>query len=420
MRVAVLGLGQVGYPTAVLLAAAGHTVVGVDVSESLIVRLCNGEAHPAYSAGVPQFPPVTGSLAFQTHPPPADAFVICVPTPCHLTTAAAGGRTADLGPLWRAARSLAPVLAPGNLVVVNSTVPPGATARVRELLEGSGLRCGTDLFLAHVPERLLPGPTVLEELLGNARVVGGCDPAATQRAAELYRSFLPAPILTTDAATAEFVKLIENTYRDVNIALANEFALLAERLGLDVHAAIALANHHPRVQLAQPGPGVGGHCLPVDPCFLIQAAPEVARLVQTARQVNSAMPEHVTAQALALCRQHRLSRVATLGLSYRADLGDMRESPALQVAARLVEAGLYVAVHDPLITGFDRPLAAVLSDAELAVVLVAHSAYRAELQPALAAAHMRTKLIYDTCCFCSAAWEENGFQVTRLGAGGRS
>src|SRR5207244_621844 len=285
----VLGLGYVGLPTASMLATRGFHVYGLDVDEGVVRELAGGRTHisePDLDTLV-QAAVQSGNLRCGTEPAPADVFVIAVPTPVR------EDRTADLDAVAAAARSVASVLKRGDLVILESTVPPGTTTGLlRHVLERSGLRAGTDFLLAHCPERVLPG-NLLVELIANDRIIGGLDAASAKAAADVYRTFATGELIETDATTAELVKLMENTHRDVNIALANEFALIAERVGVDVWNAIKLAGRHPRVRFLRPGPGVGGHCIAVDPWFVVQAAPELARLIATAREVNDGMPAHV-------------------------------------------------------------------------------------------------------------------------------
>jgi UDP-N-acetyl-D-mannosaminuronic acid dehydrogenase len=326
--ICVLGLGYVGLPTAAMFAVAGHTVVGVDPSPRVQSALKNGRLHlkePDLDALVGHALH-SGRLRVATEPERADAFVIAVPTPLEPTS-----RLADLSYVQQAARDIVPHLQRGNLVVLESTVPPRTTCDVlAPILAASGLQPGRDLCLAHCPERVLPG-RILLELVENDRLVGGLTPACAERAAHLYASFVKGSIVRTDATTAEMAKVMENTYRDVNVALANEFARIADRLGVDVHEAIRLANRHPRVNVLRPGPGVGGHCVALDPWFLVQAAPDEAQLIRTAREVNDSQPARVL-QHLARLAQPPAA-VALLGVTYKADVDDIRESPALVVAS---------------------------------------------------------------------------------------
>jgi UDP-N-acetyl-D-mannosaminuronic acid dehydrogenase len=256
-------------------------------------------------------------------------------------------KTADMRAVTSAAEAIVPHLAPGNLVVLESTSPPMTTLNlVKPILERSGLRAGQDFFLVYSPERVLPGK-ILQELVGNARVIGGIDPASAEQGRALYACFVKGEIVLTSATTAEMVKLMENTYRDVNIAIANEFSRLADHFGIDVWEAIAIANRHPRVNILQPGPGVGGHCISVDPWFLVEAAPELTPLIRTARQVNDSQPHFVLELIRRALGELQGMRLAVLGLAYKAGVDDLRESPAVEIARLLGQAGALVKAYEP-------------------------------------------------------------------------
>ncbi|MSQ13514.1 MAG: nucleotide sugar dehydrogenase [Dehalococcoidia bacterium] len=415
--VCVVGLGHVGLPTAALLAKSGLRVFGVDLNEQVVQGLNGGRTH-IHEPGLPELVAETvrqGKLSASTKVAPADVFIITVPTPVN------PDNSPDHGAVAAAARAIMPHLRAGNLVVLESTVGPRTTAGlVAPILQGSGLRAGEDFLLTYCPERVLPG-NALAEMAANDRVVGGLTPSSAEAACQLYKRFVKGRLHVTDATTAEVVKLSENTYRDVNIALANELALLCQRLGLDAWEVVKLANYHPRVHLLQPGPGVGGHCIPVDPWFLVAVAPELMRLVPTARQVNHDQPREVVRQALALLPDPRASKVAVLGVAYKADVEDARETPALDVVRGLEDAGVKVAVHDPLVQDFARPLTRSLVDAvsgaSIAVLVTDHREYR-ELDPAQLAAVMRSRKVLDTRhCLDAERWRAAGFEVVQLGVG---
>lgn len=419
-RICMLGLGYIGLPTASMFAVAGQTVIGVDPSPRVQHALASG-APPIEEPELKTLVTAalnSGNLRVQTQPEPADAFVIAVPTPLDPTT-----KQADLSYVRQAAQSIVPHLRRGNLVVLESTVPPGTTRDVlAPILAESGLQPGRDICVAHCPERVLPG-RILFELAENDRLAGGLTPLCAERAAELYASFVKGTIMRTDATTAEMVKVMENTYRDVNVALANEFALIAERVGVDVWQAIRLANHHPRVNILRPGPGVGGHCIAVDPWFLVGAAPEVAPLIRAARQVNDDMPSHVLRVLQELAAPP--SAIALLGLTYKADVDDIRESPALDVAQRAFAAGYYVRLCDPHVApetplpGPLLPLEQAIRDAEAIVLLVDHAIFN-ELDLDLVGALVARKQIVDTRgSLDAAAWTRHGFTVRVLGSGPR-
>lgn len=455
MRICVIGLGYIGFPTACLMAQAGHAVVGVDVNESLVGQLRKGEIHIAGEEGLAEVAHsvlTSGALKVSTTPVKADAFLVCVPTPVRTFGAAdekngispstkapeaivaeiAAGRednrwasTIHLEPVRRmvdlsyveaAVRAIAPVLRPGNLVVVESTVPPGTTEQVvLPIIQQYGWT-PRDVLLAHAPERVIPG-AIMRELVENDRVVGGLTPEATAAAKELYGTVVKGQIWATDATTAEFVKLIENTYRDVNIALANELALVAEHLGIDVQQSIAMANRHPRVNILNPGPGVGGHCIPVDPHFIIEQAPELTPLMQAARAVNDGMINHVVNMVDKLSKAEGLQRWVILGAAYKADVGDERNSPSLEIARRLANLGFSIGIHDPYIERFNKPLEDLIAGSEGLLLLTDHTAY-VELDPASVGQQMTRRVLVDTRLrLDAAAWEAQGFIVRRLGDG---
>jgi UDP-N-acetyl-D-mannosaminuronic acid dehydrogenase len=415
--VCVLGLGYIGLPTASMFALAGHQVIGVDPSPRVQAALKAGRA----SLDEPELQSLvsdalnSGRLLVTTQPEAADAFIIAVPTPLDPSS-----NTADLSFVERAARDILPLLQPGNLVVLESTVPPGTTRDVlAPILAESGLRPGREIHLAHCPERVLPG-RILVELAHNDRLAGGYTPECSEHAAELYGAFVKGGIMRTSATSAEFVKVMENTYRDVNVALANEFALIAERVGVDVWEAIRLANHHPRVNVLTPGPGVGGHCIAVDPWFLVGAAPEQAALIRAARQVNDHMPHHVLNRLQAMVAPP--APVALLGVTYKAEVDDIRESPALHVAELAVERGYSVRLCDPHVRpetpGLPAPLLPLqraVRDVQAVVVLVDHRAFR-ELDAERIAGLVSSRRVLDARNVLDhAVWQSHGFQVSVLG-----
>ncbi|WP_157157436.1 MULTISPECIES: UDP-N-acetyl-D-mannosamine dehydrogenase [unclassified Diaminobutyricimonas] len=340
-RVAILGLGYIGLPTAVALATRGIEVVGVDINEKTVKAVSEGIVpfvEPDLAIGVSGAVGV-GRLTATTTVPEADAFIIAVPTPF------LDDKTADLSAIQAAATQLAPRLQPGNLVVLESTSPPGTTEQVSrwigELRPDLHMPHNTegmpDICVAHCPERVLPGKIMIE-IVTNDRVIGGVTQRCAAKAASLYRVFTQGAILTTDAASAEMAKLVENAYRDVNIAFANELSLISDRLKLDVWEIIRLANRHPRVNILSPGPGVGGHCIAVDPWFIVGAAPDLAKLVRVAREVNDSKPHHVARQVLERASRFREPTIACLGLTFKANVDDMRESPAVDVVRALADA----------------------------------------------------------------------------------
>jgi UDP-N-acetyl-D-mannosaminuronic acid dehydrogenase len=418
-RVAVVGLGYIGLPTAVSLATGGLEVIGVDVNPDIVERVNRGEApfaEPDLSVAV-SGAVAMGRLRAQQEMPQADAYVIAVPTPFTGDHSAdPGGRPpgaprADLSYVTAAAEAIAGVLRGGEVIVLESTAPPGTTRLVSELIAARRpdlhlphvADIPPDVHVAHCPERVLPG-RVMIEIATNDRVIGGLTPACAARAVELYRTFCRGELIVTDATSAEMAKLAENAYRDVNIAFANELSLICQRLGLDVWEIREMANHHPRVEILRPGPGVGGHCIAVDPWFIVEAAPEQARLIRTARAVNDHMPAHTADQIVATSRRFREPRIACLGLSFKADVGDLRESPAVEITARVAAALPDVKIlvaepHAPSLPGqLDELGNVVMTDAEHAItesdviaLLVDHACFRTIKKTQLAG-----KVVYDT------------------------
>jgi UDP-N-acetyl-D-mannosaminuronic acid dehydrogenase len=416
----VLGLGYIGLPTASTFATHGLRVVGVDVNRRIVDVLRNGEIHIQEPGlrGLVRTAFGSGNLRVADQPEPADAFLIAVPTPIQ------ADKRADLSAVRAAARTITPLLRRGNLVVLESTSPPRTTVDVlAPILAESGLTPGEDFWLAYSPERVLPGQ-ILRELIENARVIGGVNPASAEAGRELYSAFVRGEIVLTDATTAEMVKLMENTYRDVNIAVANEFAALAERFGVDVWEAIALANRHPRVAVLRPGPGVGGHCISVDPWFLVESAPEATDLIRRSRLVNDRQPERVVERLAAELGGLSGRTIAALGLAYKADVDDLRESPALEVVRRLAESGAKVRTFEPnaltaAAAGAEAcaTLEAALESAEVVILLVDHRDF-VDLDPAWVAQRMRGRVAYDTRGrWARPRWEQAGFTLHVLGVG---
>ena len=416
----VLGLGYIGLPTASTFATNGLQVIGVDVNRRIVDVLRNGEVHiqePGLRTLV-QAAFGSGRLHVADTPQPADAFLIAVPTPIQTD------KRADLSAVRAAAQSVVPHLRPGNLVVLESTSPPRTTVDLlAPILAASGLRPGDDFHLAYSPERVLPGQ-ILRELIENARVIGGINRASAEAGRDLYAVFVKGEIVLTDATTAEMVKLMENTFRDVNIAVANEFSRLAVRFGVDVWEAIALANRHPRVDILRPGPGVGGHCISVDPWFLVESAPEETDLIRQARQVNDDQPAWVVARVVQALGGVKGKTIAALGLAYKADVDDLRESPALEVVRQLAAEGAVVRTFEPnaptaTVVGAEAApsVEAALNGADAAILLVDHRQLIG-LDPHGAADRMRGRVMFDARgVLLRAAWEQAGFALHRLGVG---
>ncbi|MFD6444798.1 UDP-N-acetyl-D-mannosamine dehydrogenase [Promicromonospora sp. NPDC060204] len=388
--VGVVGLGYIGLPTAAILAANGMSVTGIDVNPSTVDAVNRGEVPfvepdlAAYVSGSV----ASGKLRAVTSPEPADCFIVAVPTPFQ------GDHEPDLSYVRAAAQAIAPQLRGGELVILESTSPPGTTRKLadwiieaRPDLSLDGADGRPTFHAAHCPERVLPG-RVMVELVTNDRIVGGLTHEAAERARDLYRAFCHGEILLTDAKTAEMAKLVENSFRDVNIAFANELSVIADRLGIDVWELVRLANHHPRVNILQPGPGVGGHCIAVDPWFIVDAAPEEARLIRTAREVNDTKPGWVLDKVRAAVEGTDKPVIAALGLAFKPDIDDLRESPARRIVGALADEypQAEILVVEPHVGELPKELAnrrnVVLSTVEDAVaradviaLLVGHSAF---------------------------------------------
>lgn len=339
-RISVLGLGYVGLPVAGALASRGFEVIGVDVAQRIVDVINTGKIHivePDLDMVV-QAAVSAGRLRATLKPEPSDAFIIAVPTPF------TGDHKPDISYVKAAAQMIAPLLRKGNLVILESTSPVGTTEQIcswfaelrPDLVMPEAERENADIHIAHCPERVLPG-SVLRELVDNDRIIGGISPLCATHAVALYRTFVRGEMHLTNARTAELAKLVENAYRDVNIAFANELSIVCDQLSVNVWDLIELANKHPRVNILSPGPGVGGHCIAVDPWFIVAASPESTPVIRAARGVNDGKPELVFAKVKAAAERLRSPVIACLGLSYKADIDDLRESPALHIVERLAQ-----------------------------------------------------------------------------------
>ncbi len=429
-KLCVIGMGYIGLPTASTFAMYDVNVIGVDINSNIIETLNKGEIHihepglrEAFGKAVQ-----TGKFKAATQPEEADAYIIAVPTPFKDHEAGEYNgmkyKLADMKAVTSAAESIVPHLKKGNLVILESTSPPRTTLDlVAPILEKSGLKAGSDFFLCYSPERVLPGQ-ILQELIENARVVGGVTPESAQAGHDLYATFVKGEIIKTDSTTAEMVKLMENTYRDVNIAIANEFSRLAEKFGVDVWEAISLANLHPRVKILSPGPGVGGHCISVDPWFFVESAPEITPLIYHSRTVNDGQPNFVVEKIKQTLGDLKGKRIAALGLAYKPDVDDLRESPANEVVHLLQDQGAQVKAWEPFkpdakMQGIHMAssLEDALKDADLVVLLVKHTEF-ANFTPQAIAKKTNARIVLDTVNgWDSEAWKKNGFKFFRIGDG---
>ena len=413
----VIGLGYIGLPTASVFANTGFHVIGMDCNASIIEGLHAGQLH-IFEPGLQELVLTaleSGHLEVSKEVVPADAYIIAVPTPFY------EDKRADLSAVIAASESIVPHLRPGNLVILESTSPPRTTSDiVAPILEKSGLKAGEDFLLAYSPERVLPG-RILQELVDNPRVIGGIGRTSAEAGRDLYAKFVRGDIILTDATTAEMVKLMENTSRDINIAIANEFARLAQKFDVDIWEAISIANLHPRVDILRPGVGVGGHCISVDPWFLVEAAPEVARLIKTARQVNDDQPAFVADLIEKITGGLEGKNLGLLGLSFKPDVDDLRESPAIDLAHQLTESGARVFAYEPFRVNADlnaiqlvSSLDAVLMDADLIVLAVAHDQFK-NLNPEEIREKTKARVVFDAVrAWDKEAWEAASFSFYGL------
>ena len=390
-KISVYGLGYIGLPTAAVIASRGVEVVGVDVSENAVDTINRGEIHivePDLDIAVRSTVSI-GKLRATTVPEPSEAFLIAVPTPFK-----GENHEPDLSFVEAASKAIAKVLQKGNLVILESTSPVGTTEKVSQWLSDSrpDLKFphqqanGADIFISHCPERVLPGH-VLKELITNDRVIGGITPACSEMAKSLYQMFVKGECFITNSRTAEMSKLTENSFRDVNIAYANELSIICDHLQIDVWELIKLANRHPRVNILNPGPGVGGHCIAVDPWFIVNSAQEQSKIIKTARLVNDGKPKYITEKILKISTDFKMPVIACLGLAFKADIDDLRESPALDIVKSLIKSGVgKVLVVEPNINTMPEKLMGLkcelvsLGDAlvqsNIVVVLVDHKEFK--------------------------------------------
>jgi len=415
MKLCVVGLGYIGLPTAAMFANAGHEVLGVDKNPKIVEALNKGEI-TIEEDGLADFVKTvcaTGRLKASDMPAAADAFIISVPTPI------TADKKADMKYVESATREVAAVVKKGDLVILESTSPMGTVDQlmVPILEELSGLKAGADFSLGHSPERVIPGH-ILYELVNNNRIAGGLDAQSADRIADLYGSFVKGEIYKTDSRTAEMCKLCENTYRDVNIAFANELAKICENQGVNVWELISICNKHPRVNIHQPGPGVGGHCIAVDPWFIVEKEPSLAQIIDLARHTNDSMPFYVSDRAGEILEGVENAKIAILGVTYKPDVDDMRESPILKIIDVLRGRGYEVVAQDPFAHGRAGVLAGVeeaVTGADLVILGVNHKVYK-ELDFAAMASVVRTKNFFDTRNFADLkAAEKAGFATYLLG-----
>ena len=389
MKICIMGQGYIGLPTAALFARNHCEVVGVDVNEQIVENLNKGIIHieePGISDIIKKAVGLKVYTASLT-PQKADAFIITVPTPYVVEN-----YSCDLSYVVSACQSIIPYLEKGNTVIIESTIAPMSTDEtVKPIFEDAGFTIGEDLYLAHCPERVLPGK-IIEELIHNDRIIGGVTPECAKKASEVYGQFVEGNLMLTEAKTAELSKCMENTFRDVNIALANELAKICAEIGVNALDVIEMANKHPRVNLHSPGPGVGGHCLAIDPYFIYAKAPETAKIIKLARDTNNSMPEFVVDNVKKIISS---GKIAVLGVSYKGNTGDDRESPAYEIIAGL-KKDYDIAIHDPHIDNPDFvSLDEATKDADLILILCDHNEFK-DMDYDMIVKNMPKPVIFDT------------------------
>jgi len=415
-KICILGLGYVGLPTASMFATSGFEVVGVDSNQSIVETLNRGDIHikePGLHTLV-QAAVRSGRLKVKPKVESADVFIIAVPTPINKD------KKADMTYVKNASYEISSVLRTGNLVILESTSPPGTCSKLlKPILEESELKAEIDFELAHCPERVVPGRT-MKELIGNNRVIGGINLKSAKSASELYKAFVEGKIYLTDCTTAEMVKLMENTYRDVNIALANELSIICEKLDINVWEVIKLANLHPRVNIHWPGPGVGGHCIPVDPWFIVEQVPDASKLISLARTINDGMPAHIVERIKLILNGIQSPQVAILGISYKGNIDDIRETPALEVIQGLKKANVNFKIYDPHVRSFKYELSTLensLSGADCILLFTDHDEFKF-LNPQEVSKLVRHRIVYDTRNVLDhELWKKYRFIVYQHGVG---
>jgi len=415
-NICVLGLGYIGLPTACLFATSGYQVIGVDKDRARVEAIKQG-VPPFEEKGLKKLLQEAiklDRLSVSMKPETADVFLIAVPTPLNKRD-----KKAELGYVQEAAADVGRYLGKGNIVILESTVPMGTNEKLLlPMLEESGLKGGKDFYLAYCPERALPGRTI-HEMIHNARIIGGINQKSAQIVQELYSSFVKGDIYLVDIRTAEMVKLMENTYRDINIALANEFAQIAENSGVNIWEAIELANKHPRVSILKPGPGVGGHCLPKDPWFLAESSAK-SRVISLARRINDSMPTHILHMIKSMLGERKQATVTVLGVAYKGDVDDTRESPALQLIKLIEREGCKVKIHDPIVKNFEYEIldqTDAVKGTDCIVLVTDHSSFK-KIDPQQVSKLVRSKNLIDTRNILDhKKWESAGFKVRILGNG---
>ena len=381
-KVCVIGLGYIGLPTSALLANRGYEVIGVDVNKSVVETINSGNVHivePDLDTFV-RSAVKSGKLKAFNEPQQADIFMICVPTPFYSNTEPP---QPNLEYVINGAKAIAPYVREGNIIILESTSPVGTTELIRDTLKENGVNIDK-VFIAYCPERVLPGK-IMMELIDNDRIVGGINEASTEKVKDFYSNFVNGDVLTTNSRTAEMCKLVENSYRDTNIAFANELSILCDKLGINVWQLIKLANCHPRVNILQPGCGVGGHCIAVDPWFIVAKDPENAKIIRSARDVNNYKTEWVIEKIKSTAYKFELDNrkkptIACMGLAFKPDIDDLRESPALTITNKLMQEHLKVLAVEPNIENHNdfeiTNYKEAIEKADIIVFLVKHKEFK--------------------------------------------
>lgn len=399
-RICVIGLGYIGLPTACMLARAGYEILGVDVSDDVINSLNSGDIHIKEEGLRELFKKAVSdkTIKVSKNIEKADVFIITVPTPLNKEN------KADLSHVIDATKRIKDYIQRGNLVILESTSPPGTTRNVVGSIinKGTGLKSGKDFYLAYCPERVMPGKIVYE-LVNNARIIGGINRESAEKAKEVYEKFVEGEIYLTTLEIAELVKLAENAYRDVNIAFSNELSLICSDYGVDVWEVIKFANMHPRVNILNPGPGVGGHCIPIDPWFLLENISRRDTLIEKSRNINNSIPFIVSNKILEIVKEYPDPKVTFFGLSYKENVSDIRESPAIVIYNELTKKGVNVSIFDPLVESNRYKLSSLedsLKNSDLLLLLTPHEIFK-KVDLGYISKLMRNKNIFDTRNFFS-------------------
>lgn len=392
-KINVIGLGYIGLPTAAIFAKNGVKVIGIDINPKIVALINKGKIH-IEEPGLGDLIKVVvkeNKLKAKLEPEEADAFIISVPTP----NVNDEYKSCDITYVLQAVKSIIPVLKKGDLIVIESTISPRTTEdNILPLIENAGFVIGKNLFLAHCPERVLPGQ-ILDELVNNNRIIGGITPLCSDKAVELYKTFVKGKMLKTEAKTAEMTKLMENTFRDVNIALSNELTKICNHLSINALDVIEMANNHPRVNIHKPGPGVGGHCLAIDPYYIYSKAPDLAKIIKLARDTNKSMPEYVVQNVEKLLKADKKKIISVFGVTYKPNVDDIRESPSLEIIEILKRKGYSINIYDPHVKNINYvSFEQALYNSDLLLCLVGHSEFEninfAEIKNL-----MKTPMIFD-------------------------